>query len=322
MLLYTLIFGEDVPGGLFLKLYLLLSCMLILSELMRSSARSPKNCLLWTLGIGASGAMLSISLVGAVWYEAQMLAFLFAISAIIAMRRRHPTLSCLCYALAIGCRPFSALLAPGLACIFIHGERQRGTSAKHIIRRILPGLAVGLLIAGAYAWYNYIRFDNPFEFGHNYLPEFMREENGQFSIQYLLPNLKTLFFGKVLSSGGFSTDGYVLYLEGFGFSMFVSCPLLLVNAVWFVRDLFRHKMSLSKLLLALSGAANCIALCLHRTLGGQQFGMRYAMELIPLCLMYFLLDTDRERPGMRRWEASLLSMGLVLNFFGGIVIHV
>ena len=41
---------------------------------------------------------------------------------------------------------------------------------------------------------NYARFDNPFQFGHDYLPEFaVEKENGQFSPAYLAENWAKLW---------------------------------------------------------------------------------------------------------------------------------
>ena len=39
---------------------------------------------------------------------------------------------------------------------------------------------------------NAARFGNPMEFGHNYLPEFVRAEKGQFSLSYAMGHLKQL----------------------------------------------------------------------------------------------------------------------------------
>ena len=53
------------------------------------------------------------------------------------------------------------------------------------IRRWLKWLIVPALLAISYMALNDARFGNPFEFGHNYLPEFQRAEKGQFSLEYL-----------------------------------------------------------------------------------------------------------------------------------------
>jgi len=223
MLLWVLIFGEDVPGGLFQKLYLVIACMVVVSELMRSRRTSSARCVCPGLLLCLGCAMLPISLVGAVWYEAQILAFLFSVSAIAALRRGRPTLTCLMYALAVGCRPFSALLGPVLLMMYLRQGHRRTLRDKFM--RLLPGLALGLAVAAAYGAYNYVRFGNPFEFGHNYLPEFLRAEHGQLSFHYLWDNLKAFLFGSP-----FSLTENGISLNRFGFSLFISCPIL--SAIW------------------------------------------------------------------------------------------
>ena len=49
---------------------------------------------------------------------------------------------------------------------------------------------------------NYARFGSIFEFGHNYLPEFTEAENGQFSLQYALDNLPSLFKLPIFAENG------------------------------------------------------------------------------------------------------------------------
>jgi len=73
-------------------------------------------------------------------------------------------------------------------------------------------------------------------------------------------------------------------------------------------------------MIVLMGAANLVLLCMHRTLGGYQFGARYALELLPLTLCYLLLSPNRRR--MSRWEGVLLGFGLIINFAGGCLVHV
>ena len=309
MALYALIFGNSVPAGLFQKIYIMIAAALILSELLRTGRLGRWECAAWSVLFCLGSAMLPISLVGAVWYEAQILAFLFSVSAIIAVRRGHITTACVCYALAIGCRPFSALLGPVLAVIYLRGAG----SLRDKLLRAVPGLLFGIAIACAYAAYNYMRFGDPLEFGHNYLPEFTRADHGQLSFAYLWPNLKTFLFGSPVSIGA---DGTVS-LNLFAFSMFLSCPMILVSLIWFISDIFRRRADSLDVLIFSMQAANVILLCMHRTLGGYQFGARYALELMPLCLLRLL---RREKPG--RWALILLAVGLIFNFIGGCMVHV
>ena len=315
MLLYTLIWGDDVPGGLFQKIYIAIAALLILSELLRSGRMKWGDCVLWALFLCLASAMLPIGMIGGVWYEAQILAFLLSVAAIVAIRRGHVALSCLCYALSVGCRPVTVCLGPVLLMLYLEDGEVQALSAGRRFRRLLPGLIVGLTVAACYCAYNYVRFGNPLEFGHNYLPEFTRSEHGQFSLHYIAQNWRTLFFG-----APFHVEEQALRFESFGFSMFLSCPILLCNLIWLVKDLALRRMTRAKLVILMMGALNVLLLMMHRTLGGLQFGMRYALELVPLCFAWLLFSPDRTR--LTRWESALMSLGLVLNLVGGVAVHV
>ena len=307
MVLWTLLFGDGVPGGLFQKLYVAAACLIVLSELLRTKRMKWGDCIAWALLLCFASAMLPITLVGGVWYEAQILAFLLGVSAVVAIWRDRPTLACLCYALAVGCRPFSACLGPALLAMYLRERRP--------LKRLLPGILTGLAIAACYGIYNYARFGNPFEFGHNYLPEFTRSEHGQLSLEYVWQNFKILFFG-----APFTADGPYVTINQFGFSMFLSCPVLICWVVWFLKDLLLRRLNAAKLTIIAMATLNVFLLLMHRTLGGLQFGARYALELMPLCLAYLLLSPDRDR--LTRWESVLLGFGLIFNLVGGILIHV
>ena len=102
--------------------------------------------------------------------------------------------------------------------------------------------------------------------------------------------------------------------------MFISCPILLCNLVWLAKDLIRRRMTPAKWTLLLMGALNTFLLLMHRTLGGHQFGARYALELVPLCFAWLLLSPDRKK--LTRWESVLMSFGLLFNFLGACLVHI
>ena len=315
MVFYTLIWGDNVPGGLFQKIYIAIACLVVLSEIQRTKRMKGRECAAWAILICLGSAMLPITLVGGVWYEAQILAFLFSVSAIAALRRERCTLACLYYALSVGCRPFSVVLGPVLLMMYIHDARQGGKSFREGALRLLPGLVVGLCVAAGYAAYNYARFGNIFEFGHNYLPEFTRAEHGQLSLEYVGSNWKTLFFGSP-----FSINNGNITINQFGFSMFLSCPIFIVNAAWLVQDILNHRFNGTKLMIVLMCAVNLLLLLMHRTLGGHQFGARYALELVPMCFAWYLISPDRRE--LTRWESVLLVFGFIFNFLGGCLVHI
>ena len=313
MVLWTLIWGNNVPGGLFQKICAAIACLVVLSALLRRKRVHAEECVAWAIFICFSSALLPITLVGAVWYEAQILAFLFSVSAIAAVHRGRPTLSCLLYALSVGCRPFTVCLGPVLLMLYLRRERHSGARAK--LTKLAPGLIVGLGIAACYAAYNYARFGNIFEFGHNYLPEFMRARDGQFSLRYAAENWRTLFFGSP-----FTIEDGRLAFNIFGFSMFLSCPILICAVVWLIDDIRRRRFSREKLVIAATGALNVLLLLMHRTLGAHQFGLRYAVELIPYCFAYLLVSPQRTR--LADWECIVMAFGLTFNFMGGCLVHI
>ncbi len=71
-------------------------------------------------------------------------------------------------ALSVACRPtqiFSSLLiVPILLKIFIKNIKEKRNIVKNIVVVAIPYIAIGLLIMA----YNYLRFDNPLEFGEKY----------------------------------------------------------------------------------------------------------------------------------------------------------
>lgn len=69
-------------------------------------------------------------------------------------------------AMAVGCRPttvlYSFILVPPMI------KRIHDTSVKEQIRPFLTLMAPYVVIAIGLMWYNYVRFDSPFDFGQNY----------------------------------------------------------------------------------------------------------------------------------------------------------
>lgn len=304
--LLTLCFGENVYGGLVQKIWIMIACLVVFFEILRTRRMDPAWAAAWSAGVCLAGALLPVGLIGGVWYEAQILAFLLSVSAAAAIRRNRPTLCCFLYALAVGCRPFAALLGPALLAVYL---RRKGS-----LRRLAPGICLGLVIAACYGAYNYARFGDIFEFGHNHLPEFTRAEHGQMSPHYVAGNLRQMLLGLPF----LWVNGEIRFYE-FGFSMFFSCPVLICGLVWLIRDLFGRRMSAVKWVCLVMAALNVLLLSAHRTLGGHQFGLRYALELIPYCLIWLLEDRRRS---MRPWEAVLLFLGLGFNFIGGSRVHI
>ncbi len=311
MYFLTFLFGYQTPDSLMVKLYAMAAALAIYSMLVRchwNRWHASGMALLMTLG----GSMLPLVSNGAVWYQAQVMAFMLTTASIALMTGGRMTGSLLLYALAVGCRPFNVCYGPLLMILWY--LRRPAQTVNEIGRGLGPGVVLGLLVAAAYAAYNYVRFGDIFEFGHNYLPEFVRSANGQFSLKHLAENARQFLLGLPLYR---TAKGWEF--EQFGCSVFLGNPMLLLMIVWFVVDLIRGRMNLSKGLTVGFFAVHLFLLLLHRTGGGFQLGARYAVDLVPYSLIY--LGLRREKHCMAVWETVILCAGFAVMLIGTYYVH-
>ena len=103
----TFLFGMDTPDNLMVKLYALFACLMMYCALKRAGYERPFAAIFAFLFCFAS-SLLPMTLNGAVWYHAQVLAFFLIIASICLLTLDWPTLALFCYALSICCRPFHA----------------------------------------------------------------------------------------------------------------------------------------------------------------------------------------------------------------------
>ncbi len=77
--------------------------------------------------------------------------------------------SCLCFALAVGCRP-TMLLASILVPIFLWPEIKKSWQQRKsmVIRTVVAVAVPYIVVAIPLMWYNYARFGSPFDFGSTY----------------------------------------------------------------------------------------------------------------------------------------------------------
>lgn len=312
--LLTFIFGDRVPDGLLVKLYVIIAYYALCRLLTRSGWREGRAAAMAFLLCTAS-AMLPLLLSGAVWYQAQVMAFMWTVLAIDALFGNKPTSGLLFYALAVGCRPFNALYGPLIMGLYMFRSQDKwhAWSLRQCLKTLLPGIAVGLSVAAAYAWYNMLRFGHPLEFGHNYLPEFSFQGGKQFSFSHIPNNIKNYVF-----SLPFDHSGDTLALKRFGFSLFLATPILLMLIYWAVRDGITKQLSGGKLPILFTILLHLLLLLSHRTFGGFQYGARYAVDLIPYAVLYLVLDHADDK-----WTKPLvviMTLGLCLAIYGSLVI--
>lgn len=314
MLLLTFLFGANTPSMLVNFLMLLGSysvgfCMA--RRLRRGPATAACMAAFWVAGCN----LMEVSLYGGVWNMAQGMSFLLtmlaaygAVRGTRAWRYAGP----ICIACAVGCRPFQAAYVPFvLLALYRAVRRERRAGVWDALVHMIPYVVVPALIAVAYGAYNYVRFDNVLEFGHNYLPEFVEAENGQFSLAYVGKNIRNILRLPYLSNGRLD------FPRAYGFAFYLANPLFLIAAGRLIEGAWKRRLRAEDAVLAASAGVHFFLLLLHKSFGAWQFGTRYLIDLLP---MLGLLALRGERR-VRFWEGALMILGICFNAYGTILFH-
>lgn len=253
--------------------------------------------------LGSNFCWLSTS--GGVWMQAQVAALALCVWAVWAFLRGRFSVCSFLLALAVGCRPFS-LLYLALLGLFLLGRCRALRSVRPLAGPVAAALAVGACLAA----YNWARFGSPLEFGHTYLPEFMREELGQFHPAYFWPNVKNLLRPVTLDAS------LRLQFPLFnGFLPLAADPYFLLWA-FSLAGAARRRQGRRLGLTLLGGALLTVcALCMHRTLGGWQFGARYLVDALPWAILWFVLRPQKA-PGV--WAYTLCGLAVLFNLYGAV----
>lgn len=315
MIPMVLIFGADTPNNLIVGLYAMIA-VAGAYRACRAAGLDTRYSSFWALFAVLACNMLEISTNGGVWLQAQTLNMALMMWGVVCILHGRRIAGMILFALAVGCRPFSIFMIPIALYYFYRQDRRSAPEEKPIVRvaRLWKAVLAAVLIGAAYMRYNWIRFDNPFEFGHNYLPEFLNAEYGQFNIRYLWPNLRNILLRPVT----LLPTGELNFPMFDGFMFYVVNPFFIVWFVRLIRDIWFKRMTGPLVALCIGLLINLLCLCLHRTFAGWQFGARYTVDLIPYAFMYLLLS-GKDRP--RIWEQFLCGFGLLFNAYGALLMR-
>lgn len=303
---FVLLFGMDTPNNLLVAIYGLTAATLAYFILLRRG-RTPHTAAFWALFTVWGSNMLWMTTDGSVWFQAQALNMVFCLGAILAALHNRKALSTTLLALGVGCRPFTALFLPVFALWFAWEDKDKYGFIPALLRQ-WPCVIGPILIAIGYMSYNFARFGNPLEFGHNLLPEHTRSELGQFHILYLWPNLKEWLFSPITM-----VDRRLSFSIFGDFPFFLANPLYLVLLVRQVQNLIRRRITAEGILLSAGILLGLLLLCMHVTVGGWQFGARYSCDLLPFALLYIV---DKGPTKLTNWELCLGSMAIAFNLYG------
>ena len=313
LLPFVIIFGDSIPTNL-ISFIIFCFCFIIMYKIMKKKNFSEMYAIMMSLAFTVGTNLISLSMNSGVWFIAQSLNYLLCLLAINAFLEKKKSLVFLFLSFAVGCRPFSIIYMLMFFIYYVVNDKEEKflIKLKKNIIPLIPSIIIGMI----YMWYNYIRFDNVLEFGHNYLPEFLESPYGQFNFHYLLPNLKDFLFN------GITVDKKLHLRFMMPFSFLIANPILIIYIYNFIKNYVKtRKVNLLKLLILISVSINIVFICMHRTLGAWQFGARYSLDILPFVFLGMIYNNNVEKYKLNKIEITIIVLGIIMNIFGAILMY-
>lgn len=314
----TFIFGSNTPDALLMWFISLLSAGYLYRLALQFRLSEPLSALTTLTVILGSNATFNMLNPGA-WFFAQNLCFLLAVMTIYYASNGKGGWALFFWACSVGCRPMQIFFLPVVLLILYIVEKKKSPelSGKKIVsNKIYWGIPAGC-VALTYMVLNYLRFGSIIEFGHNYLPEFIRAEHGQFSVKYMSENLKSL-----LHFFQFDESGKIV-IDHFGnLSFMLASPCVIFAILTLLACILKKEY---RIVIFQSGIIACAIAYLavtimHKTMGGWHFGNRYANDILPWIYLATVLGLSRvEKLG--KYQIPIAVFGLCLNAIGNVVVY-
>ena len=293
---------SDVAFNIFLG-----ACSVALCDIAIGAA--VPNCATWkrnwlTLFFGAGTVLVSLSVLGTVWFMGQVAAAVFTWAFIWMVVSPRPLLAGAMLGLVILGRPFilpGALVFAGGYWLWIRRDFWQCRSLRQaVIFFVAPLIISGTFIGG----YNWSRFRNPFDFGYNYLSDAAnikqrRLTYGIFSPVFLPENLAVAMVNPPVF---YADCSYPLCAniapDPWGMGLLWTSPLLLyaLLAVPF-SNTERHY----RYLLAVTIGLVLLPSLLYHNTGAAQFGYRFALDALPFWIV--LLASELAM----RWSRAIIA---------------
>ena len=306
----TFLFDLKTPNTLLIALYLLFTYFAAYGLARRWRGPAFAMCAALTLTLGSN--LFCCAMDGGVWYQAQVLSMLLVTLFAYGITSDAPSgwaIGLFCLALSVGCRPFQAVYVPLGLYLLWKKVSVKGAAGKSLAR-VIPYLIAPALVAVLLGWYNWYRFGNPLEFGHNYLPEFTRDpETPQFALKYIAGNIQNLLRLPHFEDGKLTFDKFN------GCAFWLLNPLFVSGLFAGIRKLIRRELDIADGLTVIALIAEGLLLCMHKTLGGYQFGARYLCDLLPAVLLFSLRGKGKRDPA---WEVPVCAFACAVNVYGAV----
>jgi hypothetical protein len=311
MLPFVAIWGLHFNDVLFTALWAALNPMLLFLLLrdLRArglSSRTATDDLWLTALFGVGSVYYFCSVVGQVWFTAEIVGVTISIAYVWAsVGARRPVLAGACVALGFATRPpwvvlplflFEAVRAAG------GREGLRTAEGRRALRSLLIRFVAPIAVGGlALAVYNYARFQNPFEFGHKFMPVQWQERMfrfGLFNYHFLSRNLAAAL---VLLPRVMTHYPYVKVSQH-GMSLLVTSPNLAYTVM-------PQEPSPLTRPLWLTIAAVALPSLLYQNSGYVQWGYRFSLDY----MVYFVVLLAIGNRRLTRLFKGLLIAAIAIN---------
>lgn len=265
-------FGLETPDVLITLLLGALIPVVLVRLLDRERPDAPRSDHLWIAGawLLASPALL-LAANGRVWFTGQIVGALALVLYVDAgWRARRPALAGVWLGLAVACRPINHLPA---VVIFLWWWWRDGRRVGPLLRFAIPLVLIG----GALAYFNWVRFDDVFEFGHRYLQTRWQariQELGLFDWSYVGRNLQCLL--SLMPQWSQDLPGFRVSIHGS--ALWLGSPWLFALRV----RAFAGE-GLAVLWVAVLGSA--LPSIAYQNSGQVQFSYRFAVDWLPLVVI-------------------------------------
>lgn len=262
-----------------------------------------------------------VGTLGSVWHVDQITTSFFGtlgIYIIFRKKRRliHYFFSTICFSLAFLGRPTIVLLSflPIIFYIFDLQKREVFKSLhkiKTILIKEITLLSIPLIFfLSLFLLYNYVRFENIFEYGFNYIRESsylaqLREENGPFSVKNIPSNLRYMLFE--IPGISFS-NANIFSFNLNGNSIFFLTPPLLAGFLAFPIKTKQRKFVFDPYVtsLWLTVGITLLPSLMHYGSGWMQLGYRYVLDVNVLLILLSIF-------GMRGRINTIYALGAIFS---------
>lgn len=246
---------------------------------------------------------------GEVWFTALIIGITLNLLYLIFVINKRPFLAGLFLSFSFATRTplFFASIFFLMETLFEKGWKINKNEWKKVLKKLtlfaIPAVSVGI----ALMIFNYLRFENPFEFGHSYLMGGARasiRDHGLFSPWFLKYNLPAAFTNVPVIT---PTDPPFIHITRHGLSFIFCTPVFLLILWPLKKSPLYFKLLITSFIVALPSL-------FYQNTGWAQFGYRFSLDWTPYLILLLAIGERKMTKGFK----ILFILSIIFNSFGAI----